>query len=267
MTTLLWQIGNSYSSNIFWILLHNLSWISSEIKLHSFENFALIWAFISSESDCLHFASRSRNSLKYRSSPGRDFSHIRLSPAYILRCKADWNVIENVITKPKDFVRETKKNCKSKGSWGFPLFKRVTLGTCFTLVCQWELHDNLLWWYAIQVLEEIRWHLILFIGAPAIGKCRFWPLKCSKFWWEFWQPFYGLIFKAEGCALKKWKAMKSNFCVLTVPPKIDTLSAGEQRACHNMSNIHTVWSLFCQILTVQCTTVLTNQKAKPQKRD
>ena len=66
-----------------------------------------------------------------------------------------------------------KKNCKSKGSWGFPLFKRVTLGTCFTLVCQWELRDNLLWWYAIQVLEVIRWQLILFIWAPAIGKCRF----------------------------------------------------------------------------------------------
>ena len=45
----------------------------------------------------------------------------------------------------------------------------------------------------------------------------------------------------------------------------DTLS--EQRACHNMSNIHTAWSLFCQILAGQCTTVPTNEKAKPQKRD
>ena len=50
-----------------------------------------------------------------------------------------------------------------------------------------------------------------------------------------------------------------------LPPKIDTLS--EQSACHNMSNIHTAWSLFCQILPDQCTTVLTNQKAKTQKRD
>ena len=48
-----------------------------------------------------------------------------------------------------------------------------------------------------------------------------------------------------------------------VPPRIDTLS--EKRACHKMSNIHTAWSLFCQILTGQCTTVLTNQKAKTQK--
>ena len=108
-----------------------------------------------------------------------------------------------------------QKKLQIERQLGFPLFKWVTLGTCFTLVCQWELRDNLLWWYAIQVLEVIRWHLILFIGAPAIGKCLFWPLKCSKFWREFWQPFYGLIFKAEGCALKKWKAMKSNFCVLT----------------------------------------------------
>ena len=48
-----------------------------------------------------------------------------------------------------------------------------------------------------------------------------------------------------------------------LPPTIDTLS--EQSACHNMSNIHTAWSLFCQILTGQCTTVLTNQKAKKIK--
>ena len=38
-------------------------------------------------------------------------------------------------------------------------------------------------------------------------------------------------------------------------------------ACHNMSNIHTAWSLFCQILTGQCTTVLTSQKAKTRERD
>ena len=49
-----------------------------------------------------------------------------------------------------------------------------------------------------------------------------------------------------------------------LPPKINTLS--EQSSCHNMSNIHTAWSLFCQILTVQCTTVLTNQKANTQKK-
>ena len=32
-----------------------------------------------------------------------------------------------------------------------------------------------------------------------------------------------------------------------------------------MSDIHTAWSLFCQTLTGQCTTVLTNQKAKYRK--
>ena len=50
-----------------------------------------------------------------------------------------------------------------------------------------------------------------------------------------------------------------------LPPKIDTVS--EQSACPNMSNIHTAWSLFCQILTGQCTQVLTNQKAKTQNRN
>ena len=198
-----------------------MSWMSSEIKLRSCENFALYlggsFQVILGVFDSLHFASRSMKSLKYRSSPGTDFSHIRLSPAYILRLQCNRKChYQAERFRSGDKKKKKKKKCKSKGSWGFPLFKRVTLGTTFTLVCQWELRDNLLWWYAIQVLEVIRWHLILFIGAPAIGKCRFWPLKCSKFWREFWQPFYGLIFKAEECALKKWKAMKSNFCVLTV---------------------------------------------------
>ena len=92
--------------------------MSSEIKLRSCENFALYlggsFQVILGVFDSLHFASRSMKSLKYRSSPGTDFSHIRLSPAYILRCKADCSVIENVITKPKDFVRETKKKKKKK---------------------------------------------------------------------------------------------------------------------------------------------------------
>ena len=82
------------------------------------------------EFDCLHFASRSRNSLKYRSSPGTDFSHIRLSPAYIFRCKADWNVIENVITKPKDFVRETKK-LQIERQLGFSSFQTGHTGYLF----------------------------------------------------------------------------------------------------------------------------------------
>ena len=63
------------------------------------------------------YVERVQNSPKvrlYMSSPGTDFSHIRLSPEYILRCNADWNVIENGITKPKDFPRETKKKKKKK---------------------------------------------------------------------------------------------------------------------------------------------------------
>ena len=52
---------------------------------------------------------------------------------------------------------------------------------------------------------------------------------------------------------------------ICMPPRIDTLS--EQRAILNMSYIHTAWGLFCQILTGQCTTVLTNQKARTQKKD
>ena len=48
-----------------------------------------------------------------------------------------------------------------------------------------------------------------------------------------------------------------------MPPRLDTLS--EKRACHKMSNIHTAWSLFCQTLTGQCTTVLTNQKQTTEK--
>ena len=49
-----------------------------------------------------------------------------------------------------------------------------------------------------------------------------------------------------------------------MPPRIDNLS--EQRTCHNMSYIHTAWGLFCQILIGQFTTVLTNQKARTQKK-
>ena len=51
-------------------------------------------------------------------------TNIRLSLAYILRCSVDWNVIGNVITKPKDFPLETKKY-KSKGKWGFQPFGRT----------------------------------------------------------------------------------------------------------------------------------------------
>ena len=48
-----------------------------------------------------------------------------------------------------------------------------------------------------------------------------------------------------------------------MPPRLDTLS--EKRACHKMSNIHTAWSLFCQTLTGQCTTVLTIRKQTTEK--
>ena len=74
---------------------------------------------------------------------------------------------------------------------------------------------------------------------------------------------YHIIFeKKKKSSTLIWQKCKYGICL---PPKIDTLS--EQRASHNMSKIHTAWSLFCQILTGQCTTVLTNQKAKTQKRD
>ena len=66
---------------------------------------------------------------------------------------------------------------------------------------------------------------------------------------------------------KKFYVTSTEMYDICLPPKIDTLSTSEQRACHNMSNIHTAWGLFCQILTDQCTTVLTNQKAKTQKTD
>ena len=170
-------------------------------------HFRWVWLF----TFCLPVTEFTKISVKSRDGflPYWTFSRIHTSLQSRLECNRKCHY------QAERFRSGDKKNCKSKGSWGFPFFKRVTLGTCFTLVCQWELRDNLLWWYAIQVLEVIRRHLILFVGAPAIGKCRFWPLKCNKFWREFWQPFYGLIFKAEGCALKKWKAMKSNFCVLT----------------------------------------------------
>ena len=52
---------------------------------------------------------------------------------------------------------------------------------------------------------------------------------------------------------------------ICMPPRIDNLS--EQFICHNMSYIHTAWGLFYQILTGQCTTVLTNQKARTQEKD
>ena len=160
-------------------------------------HFRWVWLF----TFCLPVTEFTEISVKSRDGflPYKTFSRLHISLQSRLECNRKCHY------QAERFRSGDKKKCKSKGSWGFPLFKLVTLCTCFTLVCQWELRYNLLWWYAIQVLEVIRWHLILFIGAPAIGKCRFWSLKCSKFWREFWQPFYGLIFKSEGCALKNEK--------------------------------------------------------------
>ena len=93
--------------------------------------------------------------------------------------------------------------------------------------------------------------------APKYEKLQNWQqsqqqIKTKK-WWvnHIWK--------------KNLSLFDCNVYDICVPPRINT--SFEKRVCHKMSNIHTAWSLLCQILTGQCTTALTNQKVKPQKRD
>ena len=145
-----------------------------------------------------------------------DFSHIRLSPAYILRCNGDWNVIENVITKPKDFLLETKKLqierqvgflSQQSGCPGYPYNFGVTVKTSSSIAM--EVHDFGNW--NNKVTSEY------FFGEIAIGKCLFGPQKKAanfggKIGSHFMELFSG---RKDVLKLKKWKAMKSCLCAPT----------------------------------------------------